>query len=245
MKPMDRPRTKSPFRHPKSIKSSHSSLEKAPQDLIMSTKHTAMQPSTLRIKLARFLVVNCSTSSAKSSTGVFLKCCLAYSLMMTTRWSGFARDLMRWPMPMMSWLVFFILSMKSLGLTPLSKACANIRAASSKAPPNLGPMVRSPLQSAEMRSLPARAVTMVLCAPLTAGPWSAVTIKIISMNLQQAGGSCLRNHSSDKVPPMPMSFLKTSLMGMPQYFNSSPRSSEMELMKFAGFRTMPNCFAQV
>jgi hypothetical protein len=32
---------------------------------------------------------------------------------------------------------------------------------------------------------PARAVTMVLCAPLTAGPWSAVTIKIISMNLVQ------------------------------------------------------------
>ena len=36
-----------------------------------------------------------------------------------------------------------------------------------------------------LRTSPARAVTMVLCAPLTAGPWSAVTIKIISMNLVQ------------------------------------------------------------
>ena len=32
---------------------------------------------------------------------------------------------------------------------------------------------------------PARAVTKVFCAPLTAGPWSAMTIEIISMNLVQ------------------------------------------------------------
>ena len=32
---------------------------------------------------------------------------------------------------------------------------------------------------------PARAVTIVLCAPETAGPWSAVTIRIISMNFVQ------------------------------------------------------------
>ena len=44
-------------------------------------------------------------------------------------------------------------------------------------------MVSSPEQSDEMRSLPALAVTMVLWAPDTAGPWSAVTIKHISMNL--------------------------------------------------------------
>lgn len=36
----------------------------------------------------------------------------------------------------------------------------------------------------ETRSLPALAQTMVLWAPDTAGPWSAVTIRHISMNWQ-------------------------------------------------------------
>mmetsp|Transcript_89829 Transcript_89829/g.249786 ORF Transcript_89829/g.249786 Transcript_89829/m.249786 type:complete len:246 (-) Transcript_89829:277-1014(-) len=245
MKPMERPRTKSPFSVPKDTSSSHSSREKAPQERIMSTKDTAMQPSTFRMRFARLRVVSCSTARAKSRIGVALKCCFANSLMMTTRWSGFAKDFTLWPMPMMSWLDFFILSMNSLGPMPLSCASENIFAASSKAPPNRGPMVSSPLQSDDTRSFPARALTMVLWAPLTAGPWSAVTIKTISMNFAQAGGSCRRNQSNETTPPTPRSRSKTSEIVTPQYLSSSPRSSAMEEMKFAGLRTMPNFFAQV
>mmetsp|Transcript_2379 Transcript_2379/g.5345 ORF Transcript_2379/g.5345 Transcript_2379/m.5345 type:complete len:246 (-) Transcript_2379:1118-1855(-) len=245
MKPMDRPSTKSPFNVPKETSSLHSSCENAPHERIMSTKETAIQPSTFRMRFARLRVVSCSTSNAKSRIGVDLKCCFANSLMMTTRWSGFARDLMRCPMPMMSWLDFFIFSMKSFGLRPLSCASENIFAASSRAPPNLGPMVSSPLQSDDTRSFPARALTMVLWAPLTAGPWSAVTIKTISMNFAQAGGSCRRNQSNETTPPTPRSRSKTSEIVTPQYLSSSPRSSAMEEMKFAGLRTMPNFFAQV
>mmetsp|Transcript_31995 Transcript_31995/g.62982 ORF Transcript_31995/g.62982 Transcript_31995/m.62982 type:complete len:246 (-) Transcript_31995:2481-3218(-) len=245
MKPMERPSTNSPLRHPKDCRSSHSSLENAPQERIISMNDTAMHPSTLRMRLARFLVVNCSTCRAKSKMGVDLKCFFAYSLIITTRWSGFARDLILWPIPMMSWFVFFILSMKSFGLTPLSYASANIFAASSSAPPNLGPIVSRPLQSADTRSFPALAVTIVLCAPLTAGPWSAVTIKIISMNFIHSVGNCRRNHNNESTPPMPISCWKTSVMGTPQYFSSSPRSSEIEEMKLAGFLTMPSFLAQV
>jgi hypothetical protein len=42
----------------------------------------------------------------------------------------------------------------------------------------------SPATSDEIRSLPARAVTMVLCAPDTAGPWSAIIWITSSMNSQ-------------------------------------------------------------
>ena len=76
-------------------------------------------------------------------------------------------------------------------------------------------MVSRPLQRAEMRSLPARAVTIVLCAPETAGPWSAVTMSTISMNLVAYGGRRRRNHSSESAPPTPRSSLKTWLMGTP------------------------------
>mmetsp|Transcript_23113 Transcript_23113/g.64130 ORF Transcript_23113/g.64130 Transcript_23113/m.64130 type:complete len:246 (+) Transcript_23113:421-1158(+) len=245
MKPHERPSTKRPLRQPNAMRSSHSSREKAPHERIMSTKATAMQPSTLRIRFARFRVVSCSTSRAKSRMGVALKFFFAYSLMMTTRWSGLASDLTRCPIPMISWLVFFIFSMKSFALMPLSYASANIFAASSSAPPKRGPMVSKPLHKAETKSFPARAVTIVLCAPLTAGPWSAVTMRIISMNLVHSLGSCRRNHRSERTPPMPISCSKTSVMVTPQYFSSSPRSSEMEEMKFAGLRTMPSFLAHV
>lgn len=43
-------------------------------------------------------------------------------------------------------------------------------------------IVRSPEVREEIKSLPARAHTIVLCAPDTAGPWSAVTIRHISKN---------------------------------------------------------------
>eukprot|EP00438_Fugacium_kawagutii_P008479 Skav210931 [mRNA] locus=scaffold713:42659:43859:- [translate_table: standard] len=71
---------------------------------------------------------------------------------------------------MMSLFCFLHCSTKSLGEMPLSRASANIFAASSNAPPKRGPMVNKPLHKAETKSFPARAVTMVLCAPLTAGP---------------------------------------------------------------------------
>lgn len=49
-------------------------------------------------------------------------------------------------------------------------------------------IVRSPDTRELTKSLPALAQTIVLCAPDTAGPWSAVNIKDISRNLQYIGG---------------------------------------------------------
>lgn len=46
-----------------------------------------------------------------------------------------------------------------------SQAALKLRAASSMAPPKRGPIVSSPLTRQDTRSLPARDVTMVLCAP--------------------------------------------------------------------------------
>ncbi len=46
-----------------------------------------------------------------------------------------------------------------------SQADLKFRAASSIAPPKRGPMVSSPLTRQDTRSLPARQVTIVLCAP--------------------------------------------------------------------------------
>uniref|UniRef100_A0A0E9S871 Uncharacterized protein n=1 Tax=Anguilla anguilla TaxID=7936 RepID=A0A0E9S871_ANGAN len=84
--------------------------------------------------------------------------------------SGLLIDLTLWPMPMISRPSFFILLTNSMGSSPLSNALLNCLAAASRAPPNRSPMVRRPEVRLEMRSLPARAQTMVLCAPETAGP---------------------------------------------------------------------------
>lgn len=54
-----RPRTNRPLRQPLAMSSSASSCVNAPHDLSMSTKHAAMQPSTLRISVSFFLVVSC------------------------------------------------------------------------------------------------------------------------------------------------------------------------------------------
>ena len=54
-------------------------------------------------------------------------------------------------------------------------------------------MVSRPEQRDDIRSFPALAVTMVLCAPDTAGPWSAVTIRHISMNLLAYCGNLNEN----------------------------------------------------
>mmetsp|Transcript_19396 Transcript_19396/g.59734 ORF Transcript_19396/g.59734 Transcript_19396/m.59734 type:complete len:267 (+) Transcript_19396:66-866(+) len=245
MKPMDRPSTKRPLRQPFAMSSSASSTVIAPQCRSRSTKQTATQPSTLRMRFERFAVVMASTSSAKSKVGVLGKCALAYSLMRTTRWSGFSSDLMRWPMPMMSLLFFLHSETNAAAETPRSTASVIIVAAPSKAPPKRGPMVNNPDASELTRSLPARVATMALCAPATAGPWSAVTMRTISTNFVAYGGSRLRNQSRQSTPPTPRSSLKTSEMGVPAYRSSSPRSSEIVEMKLAGLRTMPRRLAQV
>lgn len=100
-------------------------------------------------------------------------------------------------------------------------------------------IVKSPLTSDETRSFPALAQTIVLCAPLTAGPWSAVTIKHISKNLQTYGGKQRWNHKSDTTPPIPTFFVRTSEIGIPAYNNSCPRSSQIEVMNEAGLRIKP------
>lgn len=51
----------------------------------------------------------------------------------------------------------------------------------------------------EIRSLPARAQTMVLWAPETAGPWSAVTMRHISMNWQAYLGNLHREATTQAV----------------------------------------------
>lgn len=71
---------------------------------------------------------------------------------------------------LLSLFSFLMVSTKSRGLRPLSKALLNSSAAPSRAPPNREPMVNRPETSAEMRSLPARVVMMVFMAPETAGP---------------------------------------------------------------------------
>jgi len=70
-------------------------------------------------------------------------------------------------------------------------------------------MVRRPDTREDTRSLPARAQTIVLWAPETAGPWSAVTIRHISKNLLTYGGRGRWNHRREMTPPRPMSFFKT------------------------------------
>jgi hypothetical protein len=55
-------------------------------------------------------------------------------------------------------------------------------------------MVRRPEARQDTRSLPARAHTMVLWAPDTAGPWSAVTIRHISINLVAYFGNLVKIH---------------------------------------------------
>lgn len=69
--------------------------------------------------------------------------------------------------------------------------------------------VSRPETSDDTRSLPARAQTIVLCAPDTAGPWSAVTMRHISKNLHTYVGRQRWNHRRDTTPPIPTSRFKT------------------------------------
>lgn len=81
-------------------------------------------------------------------------------------------------------------------------------------------IVRSPDTRELTKSLPALAQTIVLCAPDTAGPWSAVNIKDISRNLQYIGGRHRWNHNNETTPPIPTFCLRTSVTGIPAYNNS-------------------------
>mmetsp|Transcript_22827 Transcript_22827/g.64822 ORF Transcript_22827/g.64822 Transcript_22827/m.64822 type:complete len:270 (-) Transcript_22827:693-1502(-) len=245
MKPTERPSTKRPLRQPFARDSSASSRVNAPQLRSRSTKQHAMQPSTLRMRLAFFCVVICSTSSAKSRVSVAGKCFLANSFTRVTRMSGLVSDLILWPMPMMSLLELRMFLTKVLASSPRSTASLNMRAASSSAPPKRGPMVSRPETRDEMRSLPARAHTMVLWAPDTAGPWSAVIMRTISIKVVAYSGRRRLNHSRPMTPPRPSCSLKTSEIGMPAYRSSSPRSSQMEDTNAAGLRTRPRVLAQL
>ena len=70
----------------------------------------------------------------------------------------------------LSLFVFLELSTNSRGVRPVSRAFENMDAASSIAPPNRLPIVKSPEASDEIKSLPAREAMIVFMAPDTAGP---------------------------------------------------------------------------
>merc|ERR1711871_542410 len=114
-------------------------------------------------------------------------------------------------------MLFFLQSLTNcFGGVPASAAFVNIFAASSNAPPNLGPIVSKPEHNEEIKSFPARAATTVLCAPETAGPWSAQITKHISRKRKQVSGSFLRNHSKEMAPPTPIPSCTTLLIGIPE-----------------------------
>lgn len=71
--------------------------------------------------------------------------------------------------------------------------------APSMAPPNLGPMVVSPAMSEDLRSFPALAVTIAFVAPETAGPWSAISTRIVLRKLHAYSGSSLLSHKCQSV----------------------------------------------
>lgn len=48
------------------------------------------------------------------------------------------------------------------------------------------------------------------------------------------------NQRRPSTPPTPTLFSSTRVIGTPAYNSSSPRSSQMEVMKDAGFRISPN-----
>lgn len=138
----------------------------------------------------------------------------------------------------LSLFCFLAWSTNSRGVNPVSRAAENMAAASSRAPPNRLPMVNRPDANEETKSLPARVATIVFMAPETAGPWSAVSMRTISMNLVAQIGSPIRRYQQKKecgkiyenlrrlnqrretTPPRPISSLKTSEMRIPAYSSS-------------------------
>jgi len=88
-------------------------------------------------------------------------------------------------------------------------------AAPSIAPPNLGPMVKRPVTKHEIKSFPALAVTRVLWAPLTAGPWSATVLITVSIKSVAHLGKRFLNQSRVKTSATenPVSGVARELMG--------------------------------
>eukprot|EP01139_Manchomonas_bermudensis_P023585 Amastigsp_a841279_504.p3 type:complete len:227 gc:universal Amastigsp_a841279_504:1755-1075(-) len=217
-----------------------SSAVNAAHDSKRSKNAHAMHPSTLSTRLAAFCRVICSTASPNSRCRCDGMCASTYRCMSTTRWSLLSALLIRCPIPGMSSPRAFIESTNSCGLCPLETAAWKCRAAPSIAPPNRGPMVSSPDATQLTRSLPARAATMVLCAPETHGPWSAVSTITISMNLDAHGGSSRLNHSSEITSPIPRPDSMSVDIGTPAYVGSSPRSSQIVDTMPVARRTRPS-----
>ena len=139
---------------------------------------------------------------------------MVYCFKRSTRLSGLRMDFTRWPMPGMRMPCCFMWLMNCSGGVLLSQACLKYLAASSIAPPNRGPMVRRPEHKEEMMSLPARAVTMELCAPDTAGPWSAQRMMASSMNFVISVGSFFLKNNNEMMSPMPEFCSMNLLIGM-------------------------------
>lgn len=81
----------------------------------------------------------------------------------------------------------------------------------------------------EIRSLPARAQTMVLWAPETAGPWSAVTMRHISMNWQAYLGNLRREATAQAM----------MLRGVPQEIPPSNSKLRSRRPTFSGTTAVP------
>ena len=128
---------------------------------------------------------------------------------------------------LLSLFAFLELSTNSRGVKPVSRALENIEAASSKAPPKRLPMVNRPEASDEIKSLPAREATIVFMAPDTAGPWSAVSMSTISMNLVAHGGRPRRGRINilvtSKIPNQSNEKKHTAFE--PQQTNDTPKTN--------------------
>ena len=165
MKPMLLAKTNRPFKHPASTSSLISEKVKAPLLRSMSTKHSAMQPSTFRMSSRHLLHAK---GKIEHLGGTELRQCIVSNTVHTLVWIRLT--LMRWPMPIIRILFFLQSFTNCLCDTSAPAAFVNMLAASSNAPPQRGPMQSKPDHKVEIKSLPAQDATTVLCAPDTAGP---------------------------------------------------------------------------
>jgi hypothetical protein len=170
---MDRPRTKTPFTHPCLTNSSASILLKAPQLCIMSTKLTAMQPSTFHLLDSKSKLEDCIAGKVLRSIAIawwFPHACRGFDTTI------YAHD----TLVLLSHILHKLLDINT-SERQKQASVERMEAASSRSPPNRGSIVRNSLAREETRSLPARAMTTVLWAPEMARPcviaWSAVTMR--------------------------------------------------------------------
>ena len=80
---------------------------------------------------------------------------------------------------------------------------------------------------------------MALCAPETAGPWSATIWMTSSMKWAAYSGSSFLNHNRPMTPPIPIFRSRTSDSFFPAYNSSSPLSSDIVQMNVVGLRISP------